>query len=172
MRHQKFHLIGQNSAVAQNKIFPQAGHIGCVEQRHMRLLWRAGGLAVVAVFASGDDIHPTIHTALGIRDDVFAGELVFPVAAAIDTAVSANVAVTHEEFAIGEAGAQIEGVDAGHAFGADDGRNVDDALLTGDRVVPAAKCGHALAHFPTHLIGGVMDHRLLHADPALGQALR
>ncbi len=120
MRHQKLHLIGQDASVAQNKVFPETGHIRRVEQRHMRLLGRAGGFAVVAAFAGGHHIHPAIYAALGIGNDVFAGELIFFVAAAIDTAISADVAVSHEEFAVGEAGAQIERVDAGHAFGAND----------------------------------------------------
>jgi hypothetical protein len=168
MRHQKLHLIGQDAAVAQNEVFPQAGHIRRVKQRHMRLLGRAGGFAVVAAFAGGDDIHPAIHAALGVGDDVFAREVFFVEMVA---AIGADVAVAHEEFAVGQARAQIEGVDIGHAFGANDGRDMNDALLARDGVVPTAKCGHALAHFPAHLFGGIVDDRLLQADPTLWQPL-
>jgi hypothetical protein len=168
MRHQEFHLIGQNPAVAQNEIFPQAGHVGRVKQRHMRLLGRAGGFAVVAAFAGGDDVHPIVLAFERVRNDVFAGEFVFM---KMPTAVGADVAVAHEEFAVGEARAQVKGVDAGHAFGADDRADVNDALLAGDGVVPAAKRGYALTHLPTHLIGSVVDDRLLHADPTLWQPL-
>ncbi len=171
MRHQKLHLIGQNAAIAQNEIFPQAGHIRRVKQGHMRLFGRAGGFAVVAAFAGGDDVHPIVLAAQGIGDDVFTSQLIFFVTTAIHAAIGADVAITHEEFAVGEAGAQVKGVDAGHAFGANDGADVNDALLAGDGIVAAMKCGHTFAHFPTHLIGSVVDHRLLHTDPALWQPL-
>jgi hypothetical protein len=168
MRHQKFHLIGQNSAVAQNEIFPQAGYIRCVEQRHVGLLGCAGGFAMVAAFASSNDVHPIVFAFERVGNDVLAGEFFFMEMAA---AISANVAVTHEELAVGQAGAQVKRVDARHTFRADDGADVNDALLAGDGVVTAAKGGNALAHFPTHLVGSVVDHRLLHADPTLWQPL-
>ena len=64
MRHQKLHLIGQDTAVAQDEVFPQAGHVGGVEQRHMGLLGRAAALAVVAGAAGGDDVHPVVAAVL------------------------------------------------------------------------------------------------------------
>ena len=48
MCHQKLHLIGQDSAVSQNEIFPEAGHIRGVKQRHACLLGRATAFAVIA----------------------------------------------------------------------------------------------------------------------------
>jgi len=33
MRHQKLHLVGQDAAVTQNEVFPQAGHIGRIQER-------------------------------------------------------------------------------------------------------------------------------------------
>ena len=48
MCHQKLHLIGQDSAVAQNEIFPEAGHIRGIEQGHVGLLRRAAAFAVIA----------------------------------------------------------------------------------------------------------------------------
>lgn len=113
---------------------------------------------MIAAFARRDDVHPAIDAALGIGNDVFAGEVIFVKMVA---AIRANVAVAHKEFAIGEAGAQIERVDFGDAFRADDGADVNNALLAGDGVVPTAKRGHAFAHFPAHLIGGIVDDRLL-----------
>ena len=73
MRHQKLHLVGQNAAVAQNEVFPQARHVRREQERHMGLLGRAVAFAVVAGTAGGDHIHPAIHTILGERNDVFAG---------------------------------------------------------------------------------------------------
>ena len=168
MRHQKLHLIGQNPPVAQDEVFPKAGHVGRIKQGHARLLGGAGGFAVIAAFAGRDDIHPVILPIECIRDDVFAGE-VFLVE--MTATVSADVAVSHEEFAVGQAGAQVKGVDLGHALGADDGADMNDALLAGDGVVPAAKRGHAFAHLPAHLFGGIVNDRLLQADPTLWQPL-
>lgn len=51
MRHQKLHLIRQDAPVAQDEVFPQAGHVGGVEQGHAGLLRGAVALAVVAGLA-------------------------------------------------------------------------------------------------------------------------
>ena len=121
MRHQKFHLVIEYAAVAQNKVFPQRGHIRRVQQRHARLLRRAVGFAVVTGLAGSDHVHPSVLTVLAEGDDVFAGQIGF---VEIVAAVSAQVAVAGEEFAVGQTRFQIEGVDARHALGADDA--VDD----------------------------------------------
>lgn len=123
---------------------------------------------MVAALTSCDHVHPIVLAFEGIRNDVFARQFFFMKMAA---AVSADVAVAYEEFAVGEAWAQVERVDAGHALGADDGADVNDALLARDRVMPAMERGHTFAHFPAHLIRGVMDDCLLQADPALRQPL-
>jgi hypothetical protein len=57
-------------------------------------------------------------------------------------AVGADVAVAREQLAVGQAGAQIEGVDVGHAAGADDAVDRDDRLLAGDGVVSTAEHGN------------------------------
>jgi len=48
MCHQKLHLVGQDSAVSQNEIFPEAGHIRGVKQGHACLLRRPTAFTVVA----------------------------------------------------------------------------------------------------------------------------
>lgn len=48
MRHQELHLVGQDAAVAQDEVFPQAGHVGGIQQGHVGLLRRAAALAMVA----------------------------------------------------------------------------------------------------------------------------
>jgi len=48
MCHQKLHLIGQDSAVSQNEIFPQAGYVRGEEQWHACLLRCSAAFAVVA----------------------------------------------------------------------------------------------------------------------------
>ena len=117
MRHQKLHLVGQDAAVAQNEVFPQAGNIRRVEQGHVGLLGGAAAFAVVAGAAGGDDVHPVVAAVLGEGDDVLACEFGFVVLAA---AVGADVAVAGKELAIGEARLEIKGVDIGNALGADD----------------------------------------------------
>jgi hypothetical protein len=84
-------------------------------------------------------------------------------------AVGADVAVAREQLAVGQAGTQVEGVDVGHAAGADDAVDRDDRLLTRDGVVPAAEDSNLLPGFPAHLLGGVVDHRLLQRYPRLRQ---
>ena len=122
MGHQKLHLVGQNAAVAQNEVFPEAGHIRRVEQRHVGLLGRAIAFAVVAGFAGGDDVHPVVYAMLAEGADVFAGEFGFVEFVA---AVGANVAVTGKQFAVGQAGFELKGIDFGHALGANDAVDTD-----------------------------------------------
>ena len=88
LRHQKIHLIHQYAAVAQDEIFPQAGNVRRIEQRHMRLLGRAIALAVVATAAGGDDVHPAVEAALRQGNDVLTSQIFFDPAI---TAVSADI---------------------------------------------------------------------------------
>jgi len=74
MRHQKLHLVRQDTAVAQDEVLPQRGLIGRVQQRHTRLLRRAVALAVVARFTRRHHIHPRVRATLANRANVFAGE--------------------------------------------------------------------------------------------------
>jgi hypothetical protein len=136
MRHQKLHLVDQNSPVSQNKVFPQAGDVGRVQKWHVGLFRRAGRFAVVATFAGGDDIHPVVLALQSVGNDVLTGQFIFMKVAA---AVGADVTVAYKQLAVGQAWTQIKRVDAGHTFGANDGADVNNALLTGDGVVATAK---------------------------------
>ena len=69
---QKLHLVGQDAPVAQDEVLPQARHIGCEKQRHVRLLRSAVAFTVVAGAAGGHHVHPVVHPVLGKGDDVFA----------------------------------------------------------------------------------------------------
>ena len=133
MRHQKLHLVCQNAAVAQNEVFPQAGHIGRIQQRHTRLLRGAVAFAVVAGTAGGHHIHPAIDAVLGERNDVLARQ-VFLVE--LVAAIGADIAVTGEQLAVGEPGLQMKRIDVGHALGANDAVDGDDGLHAGERVMP------------------------------------
>ncbi len=75
MRHQKLHLIRQDTAVAQDEVFPQRWLVRRVQQRHARLLGRAVALAVVARFTGCDHIHPRIRAALANGPNVLSGQL-------------------------------------------------------------------------------------------------
>ena len=74
MRHQKLHLIRQDTAITQDEVLPQRWLIRCVKQRHARLLGRAVALAVVARLTRRHHIHPHIGAALAHGANVFAGE--------------------------------------------------------------------------------------------------
>jgi hypothetical protein len=144
VRHQEFHLIGQDAAVAQDEVLPQAGHIGRIQQRHVGLLGRAAAaLAVVAGPAGGDHVHPVVLPVLRKRDDVFAREVFFVEMAA---AVGADIAVAGEQLAVGQAGLEVKRVDVGHALGADDAVDRDHRLLARDGVVAAVEHRHLAAH--------------------------
>jgi len=166
--HQKLHLVGQDAAVTQNEVFPQAGHVGRKEQRHVRLLRRTVAFAVVAGAAGGDHVHPVVHAVLGKRDDVFACEVGL---VKMPTAIGADIAVAGEELAIGQAWTQIKGVDIGHATGADDAVDPDYGLQAGDGIVAAAKDGDLAAGFPAHFACCVIDDRLLKRNPGLREPL-
>ena len=126
-------------------------------------------LAVVARTAGGDDIHPFVNAVLGERDDVFTGQVVL---VKLPTAVCAQIAVARKQFAIGQARAQAEWADVGHALGADDAVDSDDRLLAGACVEAAMKHGNLRAHFPAHFLRRVVNDRLLQRNPRLGQPLR
>ena len=117
MRHQKFHLVGQDAAVTQYKVLPQSRHIRRVQQGHAGLLGSAVGFAVVTTLTRSDHVHPRVLPVLAKRNDVFAGQFCF---VEIIAAISAQVAVTGKQFAVGQTRFQIKGVDARHAFGTDD----------------------------------------------------
>ena len=138
MGHQELHLVVQDAAVAQDKVFPQGGHIRRVEQGHFGLLRGATALAVVASAAGGDHIHPVVHPVLGKRDDVLSGEFGFVKMVAT---ISADVAVAGKQFGIGQARAQIKGIDGWHASGADDAVDRNDGLLARDGIVATPKNG-------------------------------
>ena len=100
MRHQKFHLVGEYASIPQNKIFPQAGHIRCVEQGHIGLLGRAATFSMVAASACGDHIHPSIDAFLGEGNDMFSGEFLLVKTVAT---VSAHIAIPDKQLAVGQA---------------------------------------------------------------------
>jgi hypothetical protein len=80
-------------------------------------------------------------------------------------AVGAQVAVAGKQLAVGEAGLERMRVDARNAFGADDAVDVDHRLLAGVRVMAPTEHRDLRARFPADLIGGVVQHGLLQADP-------
>jgi hypothetical protein len=168
VRHQKFHLVRQDAAVAQDEVFPQAGNIRRVQERHVRLLGGAAAFAVVAGAAGGDHVHPRVDAILSERNDVLARQNLFMEVLA---AVGADIAVARKEFAVGQAWLEIEGVDAGHALRADDAVDGDERLLARHGVVAAPEQRHLRAHLPTHLTGSVVEYGLLKADPRLWQPL-
>ena len=169
MRHQKLHLICQYAAVAQNKVFPQAGHVGCVQQRHSGLLGCAAAFAVVAAATRRDHVHPGIHAFLREWNDVFARQVFLMKMLA---AVGAHIAVTHKQLAVGQAGFQLKRVDLRHALGSNDAVDGDDGLLARHGVVTAMKSCYARTHLPPHFVRCIVQHRFLQADPGLRQTLR
>ena len=124
----------------------------------MRLLWRAAALAVIAGSAGGDDIHPVVDAILGKRQDVLARQDFLTV---LNTAIRADVAIPGEQLAVGQARLEVEGIDVGHALGANDAVDGDDRLLAGLGVMPAMEYGDLAPGLPAHLIRRVVDHGLL-----------
>ena len=100
MRHQKFHLVRQNSSIPQNKIFPQTGHIRRVKQGHIGLLGRAAALSMVAASTGGNHIHPGIDAFLCEGNDVFSGKFLLMKTVAT---VSAHIAIPDKQLAVGQA---------------------------------------------------------------------
>ena len=169
MRHQELHLVRQNPAVAQNKVFPQAGNIRRVKQRHVGLLWRATTFAVVAGSAGRDDVHPSVDPLLRKWHDVLPRQILFIKMLA---AVGANVAVARKQFEVGQPWLEVKRVDLWQAFGANDAVDMNDRLLARDGVVPTMEGRHLRTCLPTHLVRGVMQHSFFQTDPGLRQTLR
>ena len=149
MCHQKLHLICQYATVAQNEIFPQAGYVRRVEQRHVGLLWRAAAFAVITGAAGRNNVHPGVDAFLRKRDDVLSGQIFFM---KMRATVGTHIAITSEQFDVGQPWLQIKRVDVGHTLGADDAIDIDYGLVARDGVVAAMKGGHLRAHLPTHLV--------------------
>ena len=168
MSHQKLHLIRQNATVAQNEVLPKAGFVGRIKEGHLRLFRRAMALTVVAGAACGHHVHPSINAILSKRHYVLAGKVFF---VEMTTAVGADIAVTGKQLAIGQARAQIKGIDVGHAPGANNAVDPDDGLKARYGVVSAMEHSHLAAGFPTHFSSRIVGDRLLQRDPGLGQPL-
>ena len=134
----------------------------------MGLLRGAVALSVVTGPTGRDDIHPCVQALLRKRNNVLASELTLVKIAA---AVRANVSVAHEEFAIGQARAQVEWVDVRHSPRANDAVDTNHRLLTGDGVVTPSKNCDLATGFPAHLAARVVDHRLFQGNPGLGKPL-
>ena len=83
------------------------------------------------------------------------------------TAVGADIAVTGKELAVGKPRLHVEGVDIGHALGANDAVDRNHRLDPGHRVMTAVKRGHKRAHFPANLISRVVQNSLFKTDPGL-----
>lgn len=158
MCSQELHLIGQNATIAQDKVFPQRGHIRGVQKRHARLLGGATAFSVVARPASGHHIHPSIHPLLRKGNDVLSGQVQLTEQA---TAIGTDVSVSGKEFAVGQPRLQRKGADVGHTTGADDAVDLDDGLKTRSSVVSASKDRNLCARLPSHIMGCVVNHRLL-----------
>ena len=162
MRHQELHLIGQDAAVAQNEIFPQAGNIRRVKQWHVGLFGRATALAVIAGAAGGDHVHPCVDAVLSEWNDVLARQIRL---VEMPSAVGTDIAVTHKQFAVGQARTQIERIDVGYSARTNNAVHADDGLQPRAGVVSAMKYGHFTTRLPAHLVRGIVNHRLLQRDP-------
>jgi len=168
MGHQELHLVRQNTAIAQNKVFPEARHIGCEQQGHAGLLGSAAAFAVIAGATGRYHVHPVVYAILGKRNNVFTGKVCLMETA---TTISTNIAVTRKQFGIGEAGTQVKGIDIGNAPRADDAVYANNGLQARVRIVTTAKHGNLGTSLPTHLARGVMNNRLFQRYPGLGQSL-
>lgn len=164
MGSQELHLIGQDAAIAQNKILPQRGDIRGVEQRHSGLLGSATAFAVIARATSRDHIHPRIDPLLCKGNDVLSGQLQLTEQA---PTVRADISVSCKQLAVGQAGLEGKRADIGNASGANDAVDFDDGLTPGECIVPPSKNSNLCPCLPTHILSGIMNHRLLKRDPRL-----
>ena len=158
-------MIRQNTAISQDKVFPQTGHVRCVEQGHIGLLWRAAAFTVVASAAGGDDVHPSVDAVLSEGDDVFACQFLFMKMIA---AIRTDVTVSGEEFAIGQPRLHLKRVDLGHTTGADDAVHGDDGLHARDGIVPTVVNSHLPTRLPADVFAGIVNHRFFQRYPRLG----
>lgn len=86
MCQQKFHLIGQDLPPLQIDILCMCGAERDGEQLHTRLLRGPARLVIIAALAGGNDINPTVLTALAQRVNVISGKKeVWKLLAAVET---------------------------------------------------------------------------------------
>ena len=86
-------------------------------------------------------------------------------------AISTHIAISNEQFAIGQAGAEFERIDAMNAAGANDAVDLDDGLLSRDGIVATVKNSNFLTRFPADIFGCVIDHSLFQRNPRLRKPL-
>ena len=98
-RQQIFHLVGEDSPVAQDEVLVPVGHVRDVEQRHVRLLGRAVALARVAAATRGHRVHPRVASAARRRNDVVARQVAVHEPAA---AIGAHLPVAREQHRVRE----------------------------------------------------------------------
>ena len=168
MGRQEFHLIGQDSAISQNEVLPQRGHIRSVQQGHFGLFGCATAFSQVARAACGHHIHPGVDPLLGEWNDVLPCQFETRKQAAT---ISAHVPVSCKEFAVVQPRSKRKGTDVWDASCADDAVDLDDGLKACQGVVPPAKNSNLRARLPANIVGSIMGHGLLERNPRLWQTL-
>ena len=86
-------------------------------------------------------------------------------------AISTHIAIANKQFAIGQARAKFERVDAMNTAGANDAVDLDDGLLARDGVVATMKNGNFLARLPTYILRCLINHGLFKRNPRLWEPL-
>lgn len=162
MHPQKLHLVRQDTAIAQDKVFPNARHIRGIKQGHARLLGCSGAFAVVAVAARRHQIHPCVAALLAHWNDVFTrqhiGDKAFP-------AVRTHIAITGKQFGVGQPRRGRMGVATRDTTGANDAVHLNTGLQPCDGIIAAVKDCHLRPERPAHIVGRVVQHRLFQGNP-------
>ena len=97
LHFQKFHLIAQNAAVSEHKVFSQVGDIGNRQEGHACLFRGMASLAGITPFACRDYIAPLIAPAPRNGFDMVSGQ---ETVAEFATTIQAGMLVATEQFAI------------------------------------------------------------------------
>src|SRR6185295_15772653 len=162
---QELHLVRQDATVGQDQVFGLVRHVRQVQQFHAGLLGQAVALVPVALSAGGDNVHPGVAPAARQRPDVVprqAEETEFP------CAVGAHVAVAAEQLAVVQRRHLVEAPGGKRlALDGDDRMRRDAGALAGHARDAAVESEGLFAHGPGNQVLGVVEARLLPADPAV-----
>jgi len=134
MCQQEFHLVRQYLTTLQIHVFRMGRTKRDGQQFHACLLWCPAGFVVVAAFAGGDDIDPTVFAPLAQREDVIPGK---QKARKLLTAIQTQALITPEQGFVTQWWSVVFGKQVFVGMlpcCGDDGIDADNALVATDGV--------------------------------------
>jgi hypothetical protein len=162
LRAQKFHLVRQDTAIAQEQVLRQVGNVRNSEQGHVGLFRGSPAFMGITAAAGRHHIGPMITPASGDGFDVIPGEVFIVV---FTPAIQTHVTVAAEQFTVGQ-GRHVPFVSkfvfAAHRY---DGVDFDNTLLAGETGCATMQGKGVVSSRPCNHIAGIDTYRFLPENP-------